>query len=264
MRADTIIFHGGCLDGFGAAWVASRRFPGAELVPARHGDSPPDVSGRHVLVLDFSYPRPVLLAMAREAASLRLLDHHVTAHQALGDLPYCEFDMNRSGAGLAWDVLTDGQPRPWLVDDIEDGDLWTWARDGSKAVRAALNALPATLEAWNQAVTRGREALLTEGQAILAYQARLVDRVATEAHRATIAGHDVPVVNSPVLQSELGNLLAEGEPFAAVYNDTADGGRAYSLRSCPGGVDVSEIAKRYGGGGHPRAAGFLLGPGQVP
>lgn len=30
----------------------------------------------------------------------------------------------------------------------------------------------------------------------------------------------------------------------------------YSLRSVEGGIDVSEIAKLYGGGGHPCAAGF--------
>jgi phosphoesterase RecJ-like protein len=51
----------------------------------------------------------------------------------------------------------------------------------------------------------------------------------------------------------------EGARVAAVIRDKTEGGRAarkVSLRSTDGSVDVSEIAGRYGGGGHRRAAGF--------
>lgn len=60
-----------------------------------------------------------------------------------------------------------------------------------------------------------------------------------------------------VLQSEVCHELCQGEPFAAAYWDEADGTRRWSLRSSEtDGVDVSEIAKLYGGGGHVHAAGF--------
>jgi phosphoesterase RecJ-like protein len=51
----------------------------------------------------------------------------------------------------------------------------------------------------------------------------------------------------------------EGTEVAAMIRDKTDGGRAarkVSLRSTDGGVDVSAIARKRGGGGHPRAAGF--------
>ena len=51
----------------------------------------------------------------------------------------------------------------------------------------------------------------------------------------------------------------EGTEVAAMIRDKTDGGsraRKVSLRSATGTVDVSAIAQRYGGGGHPRAAGF--------
>jgi bifunctional oligoribonuclease and PAP phosphatase NrnA len=51
----------------------------------------------------------------------------------------------------------------------------------------------------------------------------------------------------------------EGTEVAAMIRDKTDGGshaRKVSLRSATGRVDVSAIAQRYGGGGHPRAAGF--------
>jgi phosphoesterase RecJ-like protein len=51
----------------------------------------------------------------------------------------------------------------------------------------------------------------------------------------------------------------EGTLLAVVVRDKTDGGpfaRKVSLRSTDGGIDVSAVARKYGGGGHPRAAGF--------
>ncbi len=51
----------------------------------------------------------------------------------------------------------------------------------------------------------------------------------------------------------------EGTKVAAVVRDLGERGRAarkVSLRSSEGDVDVSEIARKNGGGGHKRAAGF--------
>jgi len=46
------------------------------------------------------------------------------------------------------------------------------------------------------------------------------------------------------------------EPFAVGWFQRCDGMFQYSLRS-RGEVDVSEVAKRFGGGGHVKAAGFV-------
>ncbi len=73
----------------------------------------------------------------------------------------------------------------------------------------------------------------------------------------------MPVANLPYFfSSEAGHILAEGEPFAACYWDTPEG-RTFSLRSTDGGIDVSEVATQYGGGGHAAAAGFWV-PGDHP
>jgi len=73
-----------------------------------------------------------------------------------------------------------------------------------------------------------------------------------------IGGHCVPVANLPyTLVSDAGHLLAKGAPFAACYWDTPEG-RVFSLRSTDEGLDVSAIAKQYGGGGHIHASGFRV------
>ena len=79
------------------------------------------------------------------------------------------------------------------------------------------------------------------------------------AYRMTIAGYSVPVLNAPYFwSSDAGYIMGEHERFAACYWDTPEG-RVFSLRSADNGLDVSEIAKLFGGGGHPHAAGFRLG-----
>ena len=51
----------------------------------------------------------------------------------------------------------------------------------------------------------------------------------------------------------------EGSKVAALIRDQGDRGRAarkVSLRSSGGEIDVSAVARKHGGGGHKRAAGF--------
>ena len=63
-----ILFHASCTDGYTAAWVANRYFDGAcELQDVRYDSDPPDVTGRTVYILDFSYKRGVLQEMAEQA-----------------------------------------------------------------------------------------------------------------------------------------------------------------------------------------------------
>ena len=105
--------------------------------------------------------------------------------------------------------------------------------------------------------------LKLEGEAIERKHFKdIAELLKVTTQRMEIAGHDVPVANLPyTMSSDAGHQLAQGEPFAACYWDTPDG-RVFSLRSSDDGLDVSEIAKRFGGGGHRNAAGFKLAPGQ--
>ena len=60
------------------------------------------------------------------------------------------------------------------------------------------------------------------------------------------------------MESEIGNIIAEGHDFAAIWQQLPSGDYKYSLRSREGGMDVSVIAQEFGGGGHARAAGFRV------
>lgn len=266
MKQRIIIYHGQCPDGFGAAWAAWRRFGDTDTEYYAHqaGDDPLPVErldGRDVLLLDMSYRRADTERLFQHCMSWRVLDHHMTNAETLGDLPYCTFDMTRSGAGLAWDELV-REPRPWLINYIEDRDLWRWQYQRSKAVLYALDTYPKTFAAYDALLAddTAHDRLFVEGTAIERFVTTQVRDAVARRRSITLGGHKIPAVCSSLLQSEIGNELIGGKkppPFAAVWFERRDGLRKYSLRSCDAGVDVGHIALRYGGGGHRNSAGFV-------
>lgn len=271
------IYHGNCADGFGAAWTV-RRSLGAENVEflaAHHGMTPPDVTDRPVIIVDFSFPLETLQVMAQHAQAVLILDHHKTAAEALSSLEAAPihydawaknppklstvFDMNRSGAGLTWDFFFPYNQRPALIAHIEDRDLWRFQLEGTREILANLFSYPQDFEAWDKLMQQPMNAAFAAGTAInRKHHKDVADLVANSKRRMVIAGHDVPVANLPYIHaSDAGHLMAQGEKFAACYQD-AQYHRHFSLRSTDEGIDVSEIAKQYGGGGHRNAAGFKV------
>lgn len=262
----TVIYHKGCMDGVCAAWVAWRKWGNedTEYVAAAYGDTTlPNVSGREVWVLDFHHSREVTERMAAAAGSFRVLDHHKSAAEDLAGLPYAHFESGKSGAGMAWDEFFADKPRPWLVDYVEDRDLWKWSLPHSRVVNAWLATLPldgaGLFDIWEDTARQGFAASFERGEGVAAYIAQYVRVTAACARMVQFEGHTVPMVNAPPLAiSELVGHLAEGHPFAVGWHQRSNGQFAFSLRSRDSGEDVSRIARRYGGGGHARAAGFEL------
>ncbi len=267
-----VIYHAGCWDGFCAAWIARKALGDCEFYPGYYGQSPPDVTGRVVYLLDFSYPRDVMERLVTVARRTVVLDHHKTALDALDGLHQPEtgidviFDMDKSGGRLTWlwftmegyALWTPDQPRaPWLVDYTEDRDLWRHALEGTEEINAALRSYPLDFDLWDQFEQKDpRSTFYYEGAAIRRAEKQIVDTHVRNAREVIVAGHRVKAVNATVLFSEIAGELAKGQPFGACYFDRQDGKRQWSLRSDDNGLDVSAIAKSYGGGGHVRASGF--------
>lgn len=275
------IYHGHCDDGFAAAW-AVRHATGPDLFefyPGVYQQDPPDVTGRHVLFVDFSYKRPVLLEMAKTARSIVILDHHKTAAEDLAGFrepaPFAEwqsaptvegdaepiaalFDMDRSGAGIAWDFFHAGQPRPPFIDYVEDRDLWRKQLPHGDEFTIALRSYPQDFDSWDQLVEIGPSLLIDEGSAIQRYYRLRVEELKRSAYPAVIAGVPCYIANAPYFAaSEVAGELGERNlAFGACYFEVSQGRWQYSLRSSK--IDVGAFARQFGGGGHAGAAGFTV------
>lgn len=258
-----VLYHAECADGFGAAWALWREFPSARFLPVKHGNPPPaDLNDQRIVIVDFSYGRETLEALAKQSKALLVLDHHVTAEKALAGLPYAYFDMKKSGAVLAWEWAHD-HPVPWLLEYIQDKDLWNWALPASREINAAIASHPFDFQLWSRFSQKNLE---QEGRAILRYEHEIVSKLAAQAVLVEFHGATVPSVQSAVLTSQIGERLSAEHPFCVIWHDR-DGRRYYSMRSREDGTDVGSIAASFGGGGHTHAAGFSvpLGPdGSLP
>lgn len=277
MGKPLVIYHGNCADGFSAAWVCRKKFgEEADYVAGVYQSPPPDVTGRRVYLVDFSYKREVVAAMVASAEKVILIDHHKTAIEDLHELPGLEqyVDLERSGATLTWDYMFPDEPRPLLLGHIEDRDLWRFKLPGTREIQANVFSYEYTFELWDKLMSAGQVELLQMTVAGAAIERKhhkdIAELVKVCMREMVIGGHWVPVASLPyTLTSDAGHFMCnpyaspqlQGEivkpPFAACYWDTTDG-RIFSLRSQDDGMDVSEIAKRYGGGGHVHASGFKV------
>lgn len=294
MKPDVCIYHGNCADGFTAAWAIWKRWPDITFLPGIYGQEPyfNECRNKHVLLVDFSYKKSVLEELAEVARTVTVVDHHKSAladldtylcfkdggllEQILFPLDDLEtlahaearrpiqayFDMTKSGAMLAWEYAHPDKPSPDLVKYVQDRDLWQFKLAGSKEIAATIFSYEYTFENWetiNSLLDNDFLAFVDRGASITQkHDKDIKELLAMCQHRTMIAGYDVPVANLPyTMCSDAGNIMAQGEPFAATYYDTPTT-RNYSLRSTDDGVDVSIIAAKFGGGGHKNAAGFAV------
>lgn len=298
--SDTIIvYHDNCHDGVTAAAIAQQALTNAgidehmkqrptteafdpihyqpELYPARYGN-PPDLDrlrGKVVYILDFSWKRPDMDAIAEVALFVFVYDHHASAERELENFDDHDnvkvvFDMNRSGAGITWDELVGG-PRPAHVDFVEERDLWRHKLPDTpeqhrltiERFHVATNSHPLDVPTRHKLMATDPVKLVMEGEAILRYHHKLVASVCEGARGIMFFRpyHALLVeCPAPELISDVCHKLLEDHPgaeVAATYMQR-DGDVVFSLRSREDGPDVSVIAERFGGGGHPHSAGFVM------
>ncbi len=284
-----VIYHASCTDGFGAAYAAWKKLgDDAAYVPMHYNqvNEPADllkalqvtgINDHAIYILDFSFPRPVLEWLSREARQLVWLDHHKSAFEAWtgsydrGDYYYDDsgsveitLDDNRSGAMIAW-MYFHGDKVPDLIRHIDDRDRWVFAMPESKAIHAALAAqAPWSFPQWSLLTHPANYGeLVIAGDAILEALNKQIAQSVRVAEVCRIAspegavGWDGLAVNTPVNISEVGHELANASGTYGLvwYYDHKTHMANCSLRS-NGDYDVSALAKLYGGGGHKNAAGF--------
>mgnify|MGYP000678136132 CR=1 FL=1 len=281
MTPDICIYHDNCDDGFAAAYAVWKRFGDAvDFVPCQYGQDAPDVTGKDVLIVDFSFKKDVMQDLAKTARRIIVLDHHKTAEAELADFlqlrtvggPFEKrhadgmiegigvcFDMEKSGCRLAWEYCFGDASTPGWFDAIEDRDLWRFNLRGTKEISIAIRSLRRDFELWDMFTA---ERLANDGVAIRRYVDMIVSNISDTAFVENVAGYDVPVAAcSYDFVSEVAHELLHRNPdapFAACLVRSYDG-TTYSLRSMDDRMDVSEIARANGGGGHRNAAGFRAG-----
>lgn len=261
MKKIAILYHYDCPDGFGAAWAAWKKFgKKADYFAVKHQvPPPPGLKNKDIYMLDFTYFGGDLKKLIREN-TVTTIDHHIGAKKEILSAPRHVFTLNHSGAVLASRFFHPKKPVPWLLRFIEDRDLWRFKLPGTRAVLTVVDLSEFNFLKWNKIAAdlekpALRKKYAREGQAMLKFEDYVLSKIVQKSDWAEFLGRRALVINSSsVLKSEVGNaLLKRGAKLAIVWRREAK--KIYvSLRSTT--IDVSKLAKHYGGGGHKAAAGF--------
>jgi oligoribonuclease NrnB/cAMP/cGMP phosphodiesterase (DHH superfamily) len=279
-----LVTHRGCLDGTGSAlmflWAGGKR----ENILFRN-PSQCDLTAEEAAPYDEVWFADLCPSQMRDPAGgkpFHVFDHHASNAKKFVEDVNCTFSMVHSGTSLLGE-MTGVYDSEWLslkFVDYEDPDYY-------KTVRASLVS---ALEAYDLGKFDDQDGMFLADLASSYTQEEMLDllkekgwdvfsdsrqlgRVAAlESMRKIYAdsatkvvltkhyeGLRVGVAASPVYwKNEVATRILQQAFDLAMVVDTAGG--MVSLRSnYPDGPDCSIIASRFGGGGHPRAAGFKLG-----
>ena len=265
-----VIYHGDCRDGFGAAFAAWKKFGDtASFFPAFDRINPPEgLQNKSVYILDYSYPLEVLQKLNEENKLLVVIDHHISAKTTIESFPQNIFNNDHSGAVLAWQYFHKNTEVPELLLYVEDHDLWHFFLPENREFNTALRTYPTEFSVWDKLIEdlKNEDFLINfiaKGAMLGKFEDDLVAKIFSYREKVLFEGMETYAINSSrIYRSILGNRLAElnqsegKKPFGIVYYHSA-GNLNISLRSL-GDFDVSEIAQKYGGGGHKNAAGIKL------
>lgn len=213
----------------------------------------------------------------QEGHHIRMIDHHVTAlhfnHYKWGKVK-SEYSSGKKtcATSLFYDELLEQQvlqPRRSLAEFVElvrQYDVWEWAENNNVTAKR-LNDLFYILsretleEEILQRINSNPDSFsLTETESmILDLEERKIERYIYSKNRqliqAFIDPYYVGIIHAEQYLSELGNELNKLHPHLDMIVLLNMASKKMGFRTIHDSVNVAEFAKKYGGGGHPKASG---------
>lgn len=275
---DIVCYHKNCPDGIGGLWVANhyQEIPIHYPLPAGENPEIDQLEEKRILFVDVCPQVHFILSTIHTVKKITILDHHKTSKEMVDtivqeNIPNLEvvFDMERSGARIAWDYFFPANPCPFFIQYIEDKDLWKWKLEFSQEINFALQDHLNLKEftCFFQQEKSSFQTLLKEGKALKEKNDEKIRLISSQAIKGSFhcdeqTYHVMIVENADrSLTSDVGNYLCESYPeidFAVITFQKPDY-YSVSLRGIKGKCpDLSKIAKHYGGGGHESSSGMRV------
>ena len=200
-----VIYHGGCPDGFSAAWAAWKKFgESADYFGANHGESIPDnLTNKEIYVLDFSFHKELMAEVIKNNKKVTVIDHHKSAEESVKMAHEYVYEMDRSGAVLAWQYFYPDLPVPWLLRYIGDRDIWKLELPDTFAMGLMLDTFDKNLETWSKLAeeledSNLRNQYIEKGKLIQKYENKVIEDIVSSNKEAVIfEGYEIYAVNAP-------------------------------------------------------------------
>lgn len=244
------------------------------------------MENEEVYIVDFSFEPEDMRKLLSITKNVIWIDHHKTAIEKYQgfeyDIPglrynsiagcmltYCYlFHMTEYGVGK---VAADFQPSmtefaPRFTKLIADWDVWSFEYgDETRQFVTALNAEDTRPESdfWYYLMTDSKSncnyrlaLLIDDGKKMLRFRDGFAKNYIPLGFHTMFEGYRCFAMNIGHINSEWFKEVTKGNPYdiliAFVFN-----GKKFQVSLYSETVNVSEIAKKYGGGGHLKASGFV-------
>jgi hypothetical protein len=262
-----VIYHKNCPDGFAAAWAAWKKFgDAATYVSASYSDSIPEgVDGKEVYVVDFSYDAVRLADLESKARRLVVIDHHKGGEAHVKDVKEHVFDLEHSGAYLAWQYFHPGVKVPDFIEYLSDGDINIYTRPDAHPICTYICSTQKTFESFDLVYKEmedetKRKDVIEKGHLLTRYKDFMLEPALNSIHFIDLAGTILPAVNCVFPMDEKSDLIHRMydlyPPVAMTYRYD-EGEWKCSLRS-NGDFDCTVLAGKFGGSGHKGSSGFAI------
>lgn len=282
------IYHSNDLDGRCSAAILLREFPKIELYGMNYGEKfPYDKlhADTKLYMVDFSLPIDEMIAIYQKVMRFVWIDHHKTAIEAADEAgsKFNPFGLRRVGVGacgLTWEYLYKSNLVPMGIYYLSKYDVFDFDKGSDiEAFQFGMRSYDTEprAEIWEKVFGENTSAkeqnrIITEGKGIIRYRDQeykeYLEMFAKEVRLpAPQPDNEVQYdLRCLAVNRGKGNTFMFGETnFDSRTGDRFDIHIAFVM--IPSGlwqvslysttVDVSEIAKKYDGGGHSGAAGFL-------
>jgi nanoRNase/pAp phosphatase (c-di-AMP/oligoRNAs hydrolase) len=270
-----VIFHGKCMDGSAAAWVAGQFFQTSKFLFGKRFN-PIDGGEDPVVFVDFVYGEEIMRTMPEKSI---IWDHHDSSSFLLSE-DFDDFevvlDYEKCAASIAFsqaeeklqEILTDEnfEHLRKIIEIIEDRDLFLKKLPETNAVIEAMYALGLDdPKKFDQIFDLSIERLELMGDAILLDKKRRMEKTIRDATDGNIliGGKEVTatlITSHGVEVTDLSYQLhkvKKCEVVAVAKFSKKHESWQVSLRAFSDDVDLTDLTKVYGGGGHKKAASML-------
>ncbi len=274
-------YHSKDLDGKCSGAIVKRFKPGVELIGINYGEPFPWDSikqNEEVYMVDFSLQPFEDMKKLNEMCRLTWIDHHISAIDEAKKHPEVEIDGIRgeeaisklAACDLVWQWFNfKGEDNklakePHGVYLIGRYDVWVHSHPQTIPFQMGmrtLDASPSNDSIWNLIFENDSifiEETIKRGLIIRDYQAQSSKNyVDSMSFKTTLQGHSALAANRGMSSSALFESYTQEDIHLFIAFSWIPSGKwTVSLYANKEDVDVSQIAKSFGGGGHHAAAGF--------
>ena len=256
----TCYYHSKDLDGWCSGHLLRLKHPQAKMIGYHYGEPFEFPEGDSVMA-DVSLPMTEMTKLM-EIGDFTWIDHHASAikdYLDSGNRFLTHLSTEKSACELVWEYYFGGEA-PEAVTLLGEYDTWR-NQDRDKwderilPFQYGMRLVCNSLETFPD-LSMDVDAVIEKGKIVLKYQESQNESACKGVFFREVKGHRAVCLNTNVKSSNV--FASVKEDFAVMLPFSFEGSVWHFTIYTVKDIDVSLIAKSFGGGGHKKAAGFQV------